>query len=231
MTAGEAIKKALLLIGAVDRFGEPDSNEYSDGLVSLNQLLRRLGVDRLGIHKAANVTHTLTPSTGSYAIGAGAAINTPRPHKILTASVTLGGQDYELEELSSEEYLAIGDKDITGTPCKFFYDPTYANGTIYLYPYPDSALTLNLSVQQPLTEYTSITETLALPVEYVSHIPWALAIDIAPEYGAEAPQSVLGRAQETLRQLKRLHSTPAKTLCTDPFNPGGVSSFDITTGA
>lgn len=228
MTAGEAIKKALLLIGAVDRFAEPSENEYSDGLVSLNQLLRRLGIDRLGIHKAATVTHTLTPSTGSYTIGAAGTIATARPHKVLTAYVTLDGQDYELDELTRSEYLAICDKDQTGTPEWFFYDPTYASGTLYIYPYPDAALVLSLSLQQPLTEYTSITETMALPIEYISHIPWALAIDIAPEYGTEAPQSVMMRAQETLRALKRLHSTPTNTINTDPFHSS--KTFDILTG-
>lgn len=230
MTAGEAIKKALLLINAVDRFGEPSENEYSDGLVSLNQLLRRLGVDRLGIHTTAVVTHTLSVGGYDETIGPTGQIVTTRPHKVLSARVTIDGQEYCLTELTRTEYDKIADKNLAGTPEYYFYDPTATNGTLWLYPAPDAALVMSLTLQQPLTEYTSISTTIALPPEYISHIPWALAIDIAPEYGAEAPQSVQGRALETLRQLKRLHSIPTSTLNTDPFNPCGKQPFDILTG-
>lgn len=229
MTAGEAIKKALLLIGAVDRFGEPSENEYSDGLVSLNQLLRRLGIDRLGIHTTATVTHTMTQGWRFETIGPTGFIVTTRPNSIVHGLITIGDIDYEMTEISRGEYLDICDKDTQGIPEFYYYEPTATNGTIYFYPTPATTYTLKLTLHQPLTEYTSITTTMTLPNEYISHIPWALGIDIAPEYGREAPQSVAMRAEETFRQLKRVHSS-ARTLNTDPFSPGGNRSFDVIAG-
>lgn len=217
MTVAEAIKKALLLIGVADKFGEPSANEYSDGITTMNQLLKRLGVDSLGVHEAATVTHTMVVGDASYTIGSTGNIVATRPHKIATAKVTIGSTDYNITEISRDDYDRIPDKTTRGIPVWFFYDPTYANGTLYFYPAPDTAYTLSLQLHQPITEYTSTTQTINLPKEYTSHLPWGMAVDIAPEYGREAPRSVQAMAAETLRQLKRIHSTPANKVSSDPF--------------
>lgn len=228
MTVGDVIKKAMLLIGAVDRFGEPTANEYSDGIISLNQMLRRLGVDRHNMHTAATVTKVLTASDGIYTIGATGDIVTTRPHKILTATVTVDSQEYTLEELSRAEYRAISDKTTASIPAHFMYEPTATNGTIYLYPYPDSTYTLNLTLQQPITEYTATSQTIGLPEEYLAHLPWGLAIDLSPEYGVQPSQTVVARADETLTSLKRLHVQVARVF-TDPLTANN-REFDITIG-
>ena len=98
-----------------------------------------------------------------------------------------------------------------------------------LYPYPEnSSDTLYMRVIQPITGYSSGTETVSLPPEYRSALVYNLARDFASEFNLEVPSNVAARAVETVSVLKNLHSEPVPQMNTNPMGIGG-SAYDITT--
>lgn len=222
MTVAKLIEKALKKIGVLSSGQTPDADQYSDGLDALNDLISFWSSQRLGVYTIANISHTLTVGDGVYTIGSTGDIAETRPFSILSAYLRRNGVDYKVTRRSREYFDSLFDKDVSGIPEDFYYEPTYPDGTITVYPYPDAADTLYLRVWQPMTEYTATTEEISLPKEYETALVFNLARDIASEYGVAIPNNVAARAAETVDVLKRLHSQPVPQVRTGlgrkPYN-------------
>jgi hypothetical protein len=226
MTAGDTIKRALRLIGALDAGADPDAAELADGLVALNGMTASLSAGRNAIHAPVTVTHSLTSGTAAYTIGSTGDIDTARPNKILAAWVRISGLDYPLSIEPLENYAARPVKTTGAIPESLYLEMGYPLATITLYPVPTEG-DLHLKLWAPLPTYTAAGDDLALPGEYAEALAYNLAGRLAPEYGREIPQTVAVLADSSLRAIKALNAQPVPQI-NIPF--GGGSRFDINEG-
>jgi hypothetical protein len=215
MTAGDVIKRALRLIGAIDAGADPTSTEMADALSALNGMTAGWSAGRNAIFAPTTKTHTLTAGTASYTIGAGATIDTPRPNKVLAAFVRSGNIDYPLRAEALLDYAGRGLKTTGGIPEKLYLETGFPLATIYLYPAPAAAYELHLSLWSPLPTYSAPGDDLALPGEYQEAVAYNLAGRLAPEFGREVPVTVAALASDSFAALKRLNAQPVGQIRTD----------------
>lgn len=219
-TARDVIKRSMRILGVTASGETPSSAEISDGLTALNEMIESFSTENLIIPNVVREEFTLVSGTQSYSIGSGATFNTTRPLDI--ESATLENQaasptsEYKLRILNSEEWARIETKDETSDiPTCLYYEQTYANGTINLWPKPSAANKLVLYSKKPLTSFSSANDTVTLPPGYLRMLAFNLAVEWASEFGKAVSGEVFETARESKANIKRQNIQPIMLEC-DP---------------
>lgn len=208
-TGNTLIRRAMLLNGSVASGANPSADEYSDGLLALNDMLNAWATERLTIYSELRQTKALVASTQGYTIGSGGTINVARPLWVHNASVIPLSQTNEivLDVISDDEWAKIAIKPTTSTvPTTLFYDYGFNSsglGTINVWPIPTTAATLVLYLPQALTAFADGTTSYSFPPGYERMLRYNLAVDLAPEYGVQVDPAVSMIAVQSKANVKR----------------------------
>ena len=181
---------ALRNIKAIAPGEIPAAAEMADLLISVNELLGSLSAQGLPIPFLTPVSITLTGGQ-NYTLPT-------RPLKIEAAQVSLAspaGLSNPVRIVPVEEWNAEEDKSAVGTWAKILYwDALYPNSQVWLAPMPRTGATLQLQVYMPLTSVVAWTDPFALPSGYDRALTWLLAIEAAPQFGAQVDQVMMQNA-------------------------------------
>ncbi len=235
MTGREAVATALRKIGVLAPGETMSASEATDGLSELNRMLGSFSNEKLIIHEVTEDTaYTLTPSDGSYTMGAGGNINTARPIGVLRALIRDSSQnpavDYELDILNAEQWAGIAQKSSEATIPRYLYmTGSYPLQTLNLWPVPSAAYKLVLFSEKPLTSISTLDTSISLPPGYDDMLISNLGVRLAPEYGKTAPAELVMMAQESKASIMRVNHRPAVMKC-DPALTGGGGAYDIYSG-
>lgn len=170
-----------------------------------------------------------TQQTSPTSRGLGCTVNVTAPEGPITAlTVNAGGAGYLANDIlavvggNSDAYfkvvtapggivatisiMKIGTAYVTGAATATVPSLiTFPNGTINLYPFPDSlrsySLTLNYDAQ--FTDFVNLSDEVSFPKSYHNAIKYNLAVHLAPEYGVEPSKTVAYNADVTLRKIMR----------------------------
>ncbi len=183
MTPREAIEAAFTEMGLLEPGDSLAPNDLTWGLGKFNRLLKSVSTAGVILHYRVTDNFTFTIGTASYTIGSGATIDTARPNVIERAYIKVDNIDYEIRVRPINEYHAISTKTVRDRPKWIYYDPTYANGTLYFYYTPNATETCYVVSQKPLTTYTDEDTDIVLPGEYEDGLVLKLAIQVAPRFG------------------------------------------------
>lgn len=195
-TAREFINSAMRKIQVLGAGSVLTNKEAQNALEGMNDMIASWSTQGALIYTEEKETFTLT-SALSYTIGSGGDINTTTPKKITSAYVTYAGCDYPLQIIDSKEYSCIADKDCVGVPTQLYFNGDYPLGKIYVWPIQSGA-TVTIFSEKPLTEFTDLDTVFAMPSEYRRAIKNNLAVEMAPEYEAEAPPTIKRIAKQSL---------------------------------
>jgi len=139
----------------------------------------------------------------------------PRPLRVtdsFTRITTAGtsGLDYPIQSVDQKQYNAIGYKGISAPwPIAMWYNPTYPLGNLYFYQNPSGAGQLHLFSDNILTNFATLTQQASVPQGYVRWIKWALAKELAPEYGKAWTQTMEANWKTAQTHVKSLNAVPA----------------------
>lgn len=222
----DIVTGAAKKIGVIFKSEALDADEANDGLIALNNMLDTWSLDNLTTYSYTLENFLLT-GAASYTIGTGGVFNTSRPVNIVTAVVRIGSIDYDLTPITEEQYqLDIASKSITSPIPRFItYDNGYPLGTIKMYAVPSAGGTLFLQSNKPLSNLSALTTVVDLPPGWKRALIHNLAIDIAPDYGAEVTASVQQIAKTSLGAIKRSTSiNNAMPLMTQDVRQGNIYS-------
>ena len=183
-TALDIIKRSLRLLNVLATTETPDGTTGADCLNVLNLILDQWSNEELMNWAIDNDTYTLLANNGEYTIGATGDLVGLRPIKIKNAFVRdSDNNDYKLELISKDRYYSIFRKTTIAVPGYLSYIADYPNGTIKLYPIPDKAYTLGISHYNQFSRFALITSTVNMPAGYEIALGYALAAELAPEFG------------------------------------------------
>lgn len=229
-TIRDLIGGSMRLIEELGAGEYPSAESAADGLTSLNGMISSWSIQGDLIYTETTETFTLTGNDGSYTLGPTGDFVATRPIRIVAATVNDGANDYELTVYDIDQYASISDKTTTGTPDSIYFDGNFPNINLKLYPVPDSAYTLTLYSEKPLTEYSSINDTLTVPPGWERGLRYNLAMEIAPEYGKQASATVMKIAIESKSAIRNQNnrSDNEKLRTDDALDTAG--SFDIYSG-
>jgi hypothetical protein len=128
--------------------------------------------------------------------------------------------------INQEQYDNIAVKTVTSTyPQILWYNASYPNIEIYLYPVPTRALEFHFISVDELTQPATLDTDMAFPPGYLRAFRYNLACELAPEFGVEPSPQVRRIAMYSKRNLKSVNnpndvmSMPAALIVNRPrFN-------------
>ncbi len=211
-TARTLITQSLKDLGAIAVGETPTADEAQDGLETLNQMIASWQTESLVVY-AKNQEIFSYPVTGqqSYTIGPTGDFVTARPIRI-DAALNRDANDndywfYVARDFT--DYAQLITKAVSAQlQTVLYYDPTYPNGTIYLWPTPnDSSYRLVLWTWTSVVELAGLDDVISLPPGYERALRSNLALELAPRYGREVSQMLAKTAMDSKAQIKRTNVT------------------------
>lgn len=212
------IEPALKELGVLGASETATAGEAADALAALNRMVDAWPAETLlnVSFKEPTKTFTMTASVATYGVGpTGGVVLTVRPPTIAHVTVidTAATPDieYPLTELTDDQWAAIPQKLLTSTmPQAWYYNPTFPDGTLHLYPVPTGAnLQGAIYAQDPTVVFAATSTTVSLPPGYLRMIVKNLALELAPSYGREVSPVLFKQAAESMATVKRQNTRPA----------------------
>lgn len=226
-TIRDTINGHLRLLEELGAGETASAEDAADALFSLNSMLSSWSIQGDMVFTETTDTTTLVAGTNTYTVGSGGTINTTRPTRLKYVTVDNAG-DIELLELTQEQYISISDKDEQGTPTSYYYDGNYPLANLYLHPTPDSAYSMKLYSEKPLSEYSSINDTLVAPEGWERAFRYNLAVERAPEYGKKPSATVYGIAVQSKNAIRNACAETEKLIVDDALR--ATSAFNVYRG-
>jgi len=209
-SAGDQINGALRLIGMLAEGETPSSETSNDALTALNQMIDSWSAERLAVYATQDQTFTWPQGTISRTLGATGDFVGNRPIALDDATYfkdASTGISYGIKLINQQQYDGIAVKTVTSTyPQVMFVNDKFPNMELFVYPVPTKALEFHFISVQELTQPATLATTLAFPPGYLRAFKYNLAVEIAGEFGVEAPPSVQRIAMTSKRTLKRVNN-------------------------
>lgn len=234
-TVRELIQSSLRLITVLGAGENMTAEDGNDALKTLNQMLESWAADGTIINSKSLDTKALSSGVNSYTMGVGGDINTSRPAVITFATITQGTTDYPLNVWSYDVYATVENKNFQGLPTDLYVNNGSSLLTLVLDPVPYAGLTLSIYSEKPLSTL-ALNDVISLPPGYERALRFNLAVEIAPEYEREASQTVMFKADESLRAIKRNNQQYAEAVSgvdyalSPSFNNEGPGAYNIFRG-
>ncbi len=209
-TANSMIERAMRLSGNLGTGEAMEAAEARDGLEALNTMLDSWSTESMFVYVLSEDLFPVVGNTASYTIGPSGSFVGTRPVEVDAASyLDVGGISYPLTPLTTAEYNNVTLKTLNSAiPQGIWYNPSYPNGTITLYPVPNQSMTLHLWSMKVLQSFPSLTTDIALPPGYKRAIELSLAEEFAPEFLTEANRTLVKKAAAARRNIKRINFRP-----------------------
>lgn len=220
IVALDLITSSMRLAGIISGNQTPKAKESIDALAVLNDLIEEWSTDDLTVWGSDNAAFVLTPGKNKYTMGPGGDFNDIRPIEIDTGYATLNGVDYDITIIGQDRYNRIPVKTTTGIPRELLYLNNFPLATVYLYPTPDQAYTLNLTYDPLLNQIASLSTSVVYPPGYAKALRWNLAVDLAAEYGAPVSPQIAQIAVSSLAAIKTTNNNDYSTMSFDPVMTG-----------
>lgn len=109
--------------------------------------------------------------------------------------------DSTLSKVSREEYFDIINKDATGSPVQYYYDPQLSAGKIYIWPVSDSVVNrLKFTYRRSLEDFDAASDNPDFPQEWLEALIYNLAVRIAPKFNKEKKVQLIALQAEQFKQ-------------------------------
>ena len=231
-TARDIITAALEDVGVVGLGQTPLGEDMEFGLIRLNRMIGQFNRRRWLIYHLVEIT-CISTGNQTYSVGPGGDFNVSRPDRLEdgcffrrnisngpdfnidfnldlgpATSVGSGQVDYPLTLIEAREtYNRIALKGLTTWPSDVFYDASFPNGTLHIYPVPAAGVfELHLLLKDSLQTFATPNTVLAMPVEYEEALEYNLALRFCAKYQLDASKEIAGLARAALSTIRSANS-------------------------
>ena len=209
-TAADQINGALRLIGMLAEGEVPSAATSQDALTALNQMIESWNTERLSVFSTIDQVFNWPPGTRIRTLGPTGDFVGQRPIQLDSATFFRDAStnvSYGIKFINQEQYNNIAVKTVTSTyPQTIWYNATYPDIEIYLYPVPSRVLEFHFVSVSPLDQPATLDTALAFPPGYLRAFRYNLACELAPEFGVEPSAQVRRIAMYSKRDLKRINN-------------------------
>lgn len=224
----------MRLIGVLASGETATADEAANALVSLNDMIESWSTQSLLIYNKTPEVFSLVAAQQSYTWGVGGNFNSARPMSIsninyrqVSGSTTL---ELPIDIINEDEWSNISVKTVTSNlPTKMWPVYTFPTATLYFWPIPSIASTVDVWSWKALTAYSTLTTVLSLPPGYTRALRYNLAMELAGEYGVQPSQVVEDKAISSIESIKRMN-TKEQYLGTDQGVLSKKSTWNWFTG-
>jgi hypothetical protein len=124
------------------------------------------------------------------------------------------GWDDEVSLISKERYNNIYDKDQSGDPTRYAFEPRITNARVYFdYQANDFHDVIKFDYQRPFEDFDAATDNPDFPQEWLRALKWNLASEIGIEFGTpKARQDAIDkRASALLIEIRSLYNASPRS--------------------
>ena len=230
-TVLEMITGAMRLINVVATGEFPSSDESNDALAAFQQMVDSWNADSLSIYTTGASDYSLTLGKQAYTLGPGGDFDTSRPPKIIGMSAILLTNPANPVEVPIDLYTIaewqtkIPVKNVPGSfPQVCYDDGNMPLRTLSFWPIPAfQPSNVRIYSWQALVWPATLQTILNFPPGYARAFRYNLAVELAPEFGAQVPPAVAKVATESLAMIKTMNA-PEQLLVSDlQPSPGGYN--------
>lgn len=215
-TAIDLITRSMKLAKLISGTETPTADEATDALATLNDILENWDTQPLALWSTTNFTGALVGGQATYTIGPGGNFDTTRPSQINGAFVQFNGVDFGLQLVGQLEYNDISLKSYQQPiPQSLLYLNDFPLGRLTVWPVPTAAMPITLTFDRLLTSIPSLATAVNYPPGAVKALRYALAIELAVEFGSPLDQVIVALAAEAKADYKRANKQPVRSYCDD----------------
>lgn len=195
LTVREALTRAFRQAKILSGNETPTSDELTDGMTTLNLMLKSWQSDGCGIWR--ELSDSFSTSTAQTTLD-------PRVMDVMEARLTVSGVDRPLARWEWGDYVNTPNKAATGTPCVYVFRKGRDDVSLFLWPVPSTAMTISYTAARVIEDITTPDETLDVPQEWLECVVTNMAVRLAEEFGSDIPGTVVQRAETLLNQMRDL---------------------------
>lgn len=178
-TRNELISRAFRIIGALSLGETLTAEQLDQGVMTLNAIVLNWQTDRVFVYGLQRVNVSLLAGTDDYTL----AKDPPVLAIDRAAILDTGNIESPCRLISWREYQEIPNKTSSGDPTCCCYLPGQTAQTVYVYPVPTRTLTLALLAATRLQDFDAASGDGDIPALYQDALTYAVARDLADEYG------------------------------------------------
>jgi len=219
-TRDEIVKDSLAMVGATGPNRTPKPDQLVHGARILNDLVKSMDSDGVLLWKTDRDTFSTTAGTANYALDAD-ILEVDEPIDLLQSGGTARSI---IVPMSRDDYLAIADRTVKGTPTQYYIEKDLTSGallkhTMYLYPVPDTTGdTVEHTVHRKARDFDTGSDNPDFPQSWILCLKLGLAWMLSPAYNQ--PSRMNGfREQFEAERLRQLSNDNEKMGIT--FVPWG----------
>lgn len=210
-TAIDLITRSMKLAKLLAAGETPTAEEATDALATLNDVLENWDTEPLSLWATSNFTAPTVAGQATYTIGPAGNFNTTRPSGIHGAYVTFNGVDFDVAVVGQLEYNDISLKTQQQPIAeKLLYVNDFPLGLITLWPVPSQVVNLTMTFDRLLTQLTNTATTINYPPGAAKALRYALAVELATEFGAPIDPVLAALAADAKADYKRANKQPVK---------------------
>lgn len=234
----DLISNTMKEIGALAPGETPTADEQADVLGKLNRMLDRWNTQRLYTYNVNFVNYTLTANLQPHTIGpTGTFTVSVRPVEIDAAAIILNNVTPNVTmPLTIRDDVWWANQRVkplaTSVPTDLYYSPDFPNGSLFIWPIPQTAWDLELETRTLLSSVV-ISDTITLPQGYEDAITLSLAEDICSMFEKTPNPMLVSGAMRARAAIKATNSYSPRISTSDAGMPkgGGVrSDWNYLTG-
>lgn len=235
MTVSDLLNSSLRLLGVLASGEVPTASEQTDALNALTLMLDSMSNESLLIFSKVREVFPLVAGQQSYTFGTGGQWNSARPQKIENAAVQAYGTspvaELPMKIITKDEYAAIVVKTVqSSVPLYLYNDDANPLSNVSIWPVSNVGINIVLYSWKSLASYATINTVITLPAGYLRMLKYNLAVEIAAEYGVQAPDDVIALALQTKKFIKQMNSKPLYLTTDAALGSGQRGAFNWLTG-
>lgn len=210
-TAIDLITRSMKLAKLLAAGETPTAEEATDALATLNDILENWDTEPMSLWATSNFAAPTVAGQATYTIGPAGNFNTTRPSSIHGAYVTFNGVDFDVAVVGQLEYNDISLKTQQQPIAeKLLYVNDFPLGLITLWPVPSQVVNLTMTFDRLLTQIPNTATTINYPPGAAKALRYALALELATEFGAPIDPVLAALAADAKADYKRANKQPVK---------------------
>ena len=224
MTASDIISNALTELGVLAPGESLPNDQSSFCLNKLNRILDNWNAEGVFIYGTTLFQGTLTANHNPHTIGISAntpdfAVSTVRP-----PAIEKEGANLVLTDVSPNIFrpLTVVDDEwwmnnpvpslATQIPYYLYYNASWPNGQIYLWPVPTTAYDLRILIWTALSSL-AITDTFTMPPGYEDAVTLTLAEQLSTPMEVPASPGLIQSAMKARSRVLNMNMQPPSMVC------------------
>lgn len=203
-TAQWIIRSAMRDAGYLMKGAEPSSEDYAENLARLNEIVNLWQTQGIKLFLLQDLSVTLVAGTSTYTFGPSGSTVMTRPLRVIEAYYSdANGVRRPLMPLAWADWVRLSQVAQEGQPNAYFVDKQATQLSVSFWLTPDTTAatgTVHLIAQTQATNFASLSDASAFPIEWAAALRWGLADEIA----TGQPQVIMDRCERRARYYRNL---------------------------